>query len=59
MPGRDMTVTHAGLEITNAEFDYVVDDLFKTRDQHKIPEREKNEWLALLAPMRVDIVQAS
>ena len=54
-----MTVTHAGLEITNAEFDYVVDDLFKTRDQYKIPEREKNEWLALLAPIHVDIVQAS
>ena len=54
-----MIVTHAGLEITNAEFDYVVDDRVTTLDQYKIPEREKNEWLALLAPMRVDIVQAS
>ena len=54
-----MTVTHAGLEITNAEFDYVVDDLVTTRDQYKIPEREKHEWLALLAPIGVDIVQAS
>jgi hemoglobin len=39
--GRDMTVTHAGLEITNVEFDYVVDDLVKTLDQYKVPAREK------------------
>jgi hypothetical protein len=54
-----MTVTHAGLEITNAECAYVVDDLVTTRDQYKIPEREKHEWFALLAPIGVNIVQAS
>jgi len=37
----------------------VRDDLVKTLDQYKVPEREKNELLALLAPMRADIVQAS
>ena len=56
--GRDMISTHAGLEITNAEFDYVVDDLVTTLDRYKVPEREKSEVLALLAPMRGDIVQA-
>ena len=56
--GRDMTSTHVGLVITNAGFDYVVDDLVKTLDQYKVPEREKNELLSLLAPMRADIVQA-
>lgn len=30
---RDMTLTHAELEITNAEFAYVVDDRVKTLDQ--------------------------
>ena len=39
--GRDMTVTHAGLEVTNAECDSVVDDLVKTLDQYKVPAREK------------------
>ena len=53
-----MTSAHAGLEITNAEFDYVVDDLVKMLDQYKVAEREKNEVLSLLAPMRDDIVQA-
>jgi hemoglobin len=56
--GRDMKSAHTGLEITNAEFDNVVDDLVKTLDQFKVPEREKNELLSLLAPMRDDIVQA-
>ena len=56
--GRDMKSTHVGLVITNAEFDYVVDDLVTTLDQYKVPEREKNELLSLLAPMRADIVQA-
>jgi hemoglobin len=56
--GRDMVSSHAGLMITNAEFDAVVDDLVKTLDQFKVQEREKNELLSLLAPMRADIVQA-
>lgn len=56
--GRDMISAHAGLEITNAEFDYVVDDLVTTLDQYEVPEREKNDVLSLLAPMRNDIVQA-
>ena len=48
--GWDMTSTHKGLEITNAEFDYVVDDLATTLDQYKVPEREKSEVLSLLGP---------
>ncbi len=55
--GRDMKSTHAGLGITNAEFDYVVDDLVETLNQYKVPEREKNELLGLLAPMRDDITE--
>lgn len=55
--GRDMGAAHTGLKITNAEFDAVVDDLVKTLDKYKVPEQEKNELLALLGPMRKDIVQ--
>lgn len=43
--------------ITDTEFDAVVDDLVKTLDKYKVPEREKNELLSLLAPMRKDIVE--
>ena len=54
--GRDMESSHLGLEITNAEFDYVLDDLVKTLDAYKVGEQEKNELLSLLGPMREDIV---
>ena len=53
-----MHSSHVGLDITNAEFDYVVDDLVKTLNQYKVPDPEQQELLALLAPMRTDIVQA-
>ena len=55
--GRDMKSAHAGLGITNAEFDAVVDDLVKTLDKYKVGEKEKNELLSLLAPMKSDIVE--
>ena len=56
--GRDIKSTHAGMAITNAEFDYVVDDLVKTLNHYKVPDQKQQELLALLAPMRPDIVQA-
>lgn len=56
--GRDMKTAHAGLEISGAEFDAVVDDLVQTLDKYRVPQPEQNEILALLAPMRGDIVAA-
>ena len=55
--GRSMKATHKGLEISEAGFNYVVDDLVKTLDKYKVPEKEKNELLALLGPMKPDIVE--
>lgn len=55
--GRPMKAAHAGMGITGGEFDAVVDDLVQTLDYYKVPEREKNELLAMLAPMRGDIVE--
>jgi hemoglobin len=55
--GRDMKSAHTGLGITGAEFEAVVEDLVKVLDKYQVPEREKNELLALLAPMRPDIVE--
>ncbi|HEY5647991.1 MAG TPA: group 1 truncated hemoglobin [Nitrospiria bacterium] len=56
--GRDMKTAHNGLRITDEEFDVVVDDLVQTLSNYQVPEREKNELLALLGPMRPDIVEA-
>ena len=55
--GRDMNTTHKGLEITEAEWNYVVDDLVKTLNKYKVPDREQQELLALLGPMKGDIVE--
>ncbi len=56
--GRDMQSSHAGLDITNDEFDFVVDDLIQILDQYRVPDKDQQELLLLLAPMRADIVQA-
>jgi hemoglobin len=56
--GRPMKAAHAGMGITGGEFEAVVDDLVQTLDHYQVPEREKNELLAMLAPMRGDIVEA-
>ena len=55
--GRTMKTTHAGMGITNQAFDALVEDLVATLDQFKVPEREKKELLAVLGPMRSDIVE--
>jgi len=55
--GRDMQSAHAGLEITMAEFNAVVDDLVAALNKFKVPEKEKNELLSVLGPMNKEIVQ--
>jgi hemoglobin len=54
--GRDMKSAHAGMNIGDAEFGALVEDLIKTLDKFKVPEKEKNELLAILGPMKGDIV---
>ena len=55
--GRDMKSTHAGMGITDAEFDALVGDLVAALNKFKVGEREKNELLSVLGPMRKDIVE--
>ena len=55
--GRDMKTAHAGMGINGSEFDALVRDLVATLNKFKVPEREKNELLAALGPMRTDIVE--
>lgn len=54
--GKDMRTAHQELGIAHADFDAVVEDLVITLDKFKVPEREKNELLAVLMPMRKDVV---
>ncbi|BCA55575.1 Hemoglobin-like protein [Nitrospira sp. KM1] len=55
--GRDMKTTHAGMRIANADFAALVEDLTGALTQHKVPQREQQELLGLLGPMKKDIVE--
>jgi hemoglobin len=54
--GRDMKTTHAGMKITEAEWNATVEALVKALDKYKIDKTEKEELLAALGPMKKDIV---
>ena len=54
--GRDMKTTHQGMKITEAEWGATVEALVKALDKHKVAKKEQGELLALLGPMKADIV---
>jgi hemoglobin len=54
--GKNMKNAHKGLGTTEGEFNALVEDLVKTLDEFKVPEKEKGELLAVLGPMKKDIV---
>ena len=55
--GRSMKATHAGMGVSSTDFDALVGDLVATLNKFKVPEREKNELLGALGPMKGDIVE--
>ncbi|WHZ24467.1 MAG: group 1 truncated hemoglobin [Nitrospira sp.] len=55
--GRDMKATHAGMGVSGSEFDALVGDLVATLNKFKVGDREKNELLGALGPMKKDIVE--
>ena len=56
--GKDMKAAHAGMNVTGAEFDALVEDLVKAMTKLGVPKREQSELLAALGGMRGDIVSA-
>jgi hemoglobin len=54
--GQKMKAVHAGMQITDAEFDALVEDLGKSLDKLKVAEAEKGELLTALGKMRKDVV---
>ncbi|HEU5055990.1 MAG TPA: hypothetical protein VFU21_05675 [Kofleriaceae bacterium] len=54
--GRDMKVTHGGMEIVEAEWDALVEDLVAALDRFQVPEREKGELLGALAGMKDQVL---
>ena len=54
--GRSMPEAHRGMKITDAQFGALVEDLQKTLNKFKVPEKEQSELLAILGPMKPAIV---
>ena len=55
--GREMKTSHAGLGITNAEWDAAAKHLVASLDKFKVPEKEKGELLAFVTGLKKDIVE--
>jgi hemoglobin len=55
--GKDMKSAHAGMGITSADFTALVEDLVGALDKFKVGDKEKNELLGVLGPMKSDIVE--
>lgn len=54
--GKPMKERHAGMTITGADFDAVVEDLAAALDARGVPAREKQALLTLVGGLRGDIV---
>ena len=55
--GRDMKKAHAGLGITEADWDASVKHLTAALDKFKVPEKEKSEVLTAVSAFKKDIVE--
>ena len=55
--GRDMKTAHAGLGITESDWDLTVKHLVATLDKFKVPQKEKDEVLAAVSGLKKDIVE--
>jgi hemoglobin len=55
--GRDMKTAHGGLGITEAEWQAGVNDLVASLDKFKVPKKEKDDLIAVVATTKGDIVE--
>jgi len=54
--GKTMKAAHKGMGITDANFNALVEDLVAALNKFKVGTKEKNDLLAVLGPMKSDIV---
>jgi len=55
--GRSMKDAHKGMKVTSGEFDALVQDLVATLNQFKVGNKEQDEVLSVLGPLKTDIVE--
>ncbi len=54
---RNAKTVHTGLGITESDFNVVVNHLVDTLDKFKVPAKEKQELLSIIATLKPDIVE--
>lgn len=54
--GETMKNAHAGMNVTNAQFNALAEDLYLALEQNGVPYKTQNAIMAVLAPMQRDIV---
>ena len=55
--GRNMKESHEKLNVTNAQFNALAEDLYIAFERTHVPYRLQNKVVVLLAPMQMDIVK--
>ena len=56
--GRDMKSSHAGMAITDAQFGAIAGDLVEVLNSYKVPQKEIDELIGIIATTKKDIVEA-
>lgn len=56
--GKDMKAAHMGMNISEMEFNAVIDDVLAACESNGVAQQERNEVLAILWSVRKDIVNA-
>jgi hemoglobin len=54
-----MKTAHMNMKVTEGEFGALVEDLVGALNKFNVPEREKNDLLGLLAPLKPLIVEVN
>ncbi len=57
--GLDLRTAHDGLNVSQAEWDRMVEIFSATLTRHNVPEQEQGEIFAILGPSHADIVVSS
>jgi hemoglobin len=55
--GHDMVSAHKGRAVTSEAFNAVVQDLVAVLDKLRVPQKEKEQLLGILGPLKSSIVQ--
>ena len=55
--GRPIKAAHAGLGITESDWQTMVKHFVATLDKFKVPQKEKDELLAIVSGLKTDIVE--